>query len=162
MDRRLILRIKKKGQGFIALVIIFLAIFVYGLYFWESWNEISTENRNYKIEGEIIEKLLTLENGKCIPINYYLDISVFSYYGKGVINIGPFKYNIRSLKLYTISNLWPNEIVSYKKVNTTYFFSYLKDNNVYVQIVYPFPLEPTSRKGMINMICLEGRKVIIQ
>jgi len=155
------MRIFKKSQSFIALFIIFLSIFIYGIYFWDSWKEVSKENENYKNEGKIIENLLTLKEGKCIPINSYLEVNVYSFYNKGVIELGPFRYNIRNLKPYFLSD-WKNEPVSYRRVNTTYYFSYLKNNNVYLQIVYPFTLEPTSKKGVINLICLQNHKIIIQ
>lgn len=152
----------KKSQSFLALFVIFLAIFIYGIYLLESFREVEREEKNYEIEGNLIKNILFLKDKSCIPINYFLEINVFSFYDKGVIELGPFRHNIRNLNPYYISEKWVNEPVSYKFTNSTYYFSYFKKNKVYVQIVFPFNLKPVSKKGNINMICLEGNEVIIK
>jgi len=135
---KVLILLKKKSQSFLALFVVAMSILVYGIYLYDNWRELRMEESNYEKETEIINSLKELKKGGCVNINHYLKISVFSYAGKGVIEIGPLYYSIKGLVLYPVSDFWKNELVSFKRTNQTYLFSYIKNNDVYVQIVYPY------------------------
>jgi len=153
--------LKKKAQSFLALFVLMMSFLVYGIYLYDNWKRIKEEESNYKKESEIISSLKELKEGGCVNINYYLKISVFSYSGKGIIEIGPLDYSIKGLTLYQASDFWKNELFSFKSTNQTYLFSYIKNNKAYVQIVFPYTFKPKSKRGFVRIICLEDKDLKI-
>jgi hypothetical protein len=153
--------LKKKAQSFLALFVIAMSILVYGIYLYDNWKKIKVEKENYEKETEVINAIKNLKEGGCVNINHYLKISVFSYADKGIVELGPLDYSIKGLTLYSISNFWENELVSYKNTNQTYIFSYIKNGKAYVQIVFPYTFQPKSKKGFVKSICLENNDLKI-
>ena len=145
----------KKSQSFLALFVVAMSLFFFGVYLYNSWVEINHEQSSYDRESQIIYSLKSLKPGSCVEINYYLSLSSFNQQDKGVIVVGPLDYSIKGVVLHEISDFWPQELVSYKKTNSTYTFGFIKNNRAYLEVVYPFNIRPKSKKGYIKSVCVD-------